>query len=118
MRMEDYDLLVQLHQCGTIRSTAKKILLSQPAITQRLKYIEEEWGGEIFVRTSKKLWVTPFGELILSSAREMLQKEEELRTKLAMAEGQGVRHPVDRRIFPVQSAFSAGDASVFYEGLS
>lgn len=87
MRMEDYDLLVQLHQCGTIRSTAKKILLSQPAITQRLKYIEEEWGGEIFVRTSKKLWVTPFGELILSSAREMLQKEEELRTKLAMAEG-------------------------------
>ncbi|MBN8237004.1 LysR family transcriptional regulator [Halobacillus kuroshimensis] len=87
MRMEDYDLLIQLHECGTIRSTAKKILLSQPAITQRLKYIEEELGGAIFVRTSKKLWITPFGELALDSAREILQKEKELKDKLAMAEG-------------------------------
>lgn len=87
MKIEDYELLLQLNQYGTIRATAKKVLISQPALTQRLKFIEEYMGGSIFLRTSKKLVPTPFGEIVLEHAENVLRTEEDLRQRLAQTEG-------------------------------
>lgn len=83
MKIDDYALLLQLHEVGTIRGTARKILISQPAITQRLKYIEEYFGERIFIRTSKKLILTPAGELILDHAKKVLNEETEIKNKLS-----------------------------------
>ncbi|HLR40340.1 MAG TPA: LysR family transcriptional regulator, partial [Virgibacillus sp.] len=71
MKIDDYALLVNLQEIGTIRGTAKQILISQPAVTQRLKYIEQYFGETIFIRTSKKLLLTPAGELILNHAKKV-----------------------------------------------
>lgn len=87
MKIEDYELLLQLNEYGTIRATAKKVLISQPALTQRLKFIEKYMGGSIFLRTSKKLVPTPFGEIVLDHAGNVLQTEEEFRQRLAQTEG-------------------------------
>ncbi|WP_226585261.1 LysR family transcriptional regulator [Halobacillus litoralis] len=87
MRIEDYQLLLDLNDCKTIRSTAKKILISQPALTQRLKYIEDYLEGIIFLRTPKKLVLTPFGELVVSHAKQVVEKEAELRNRLSTAKG-------------------------------
>ncbi|MFD1849116.1 LysR family transcriptional regulator [Oceanobacillus bengalensis] len=91
MKMEDYELLLKLNEVGTIRGTAKIILISQPAVTQRLKYIEEYYGQKIFIRTSKKLIPTPSGEIIIGYARKIVESEKELRNTLAQssAEVQG-----------------------------
>src|SRR5699024_9522125 len=40
-------------------------------------------GETIFIRTSKKLKLTPSGEIIIKHAENMLQLEEDLRNKLA-----------------------------------
>ncbi|MGP4062647.1 LysR family transcriptional regulator [Halobacillus sp. H74] len=87
MKLEDYQLILNLKEYGTIRATAKKILISQPALTQRLKYIEEYLGGLIFLRTSKKLLPTPFGEVVLDHAATVMKREEQLWTRLAKAKG-------------------------------
>ncbi|GEN55446.1 LysR family transcriptional regulator [Halobacillus faecis] len=87
MKIEDYQLLLDLNQCRTIRKTAKSILISQPAITQRLKYIEEHLGGKIFLRTPKGLLPTPFGEVVLTHAENVLDQEDMLQEKLAQVEG-------------------------------
>ena len=87
MKIEDYELLLQLNEYGTIRATAKKVLISQPALTQRLKLIEEYMGGSIFLRTSKKLVPTPFGEIVLEHAKTVLRTEEDFRQRLAQTEG-------------------------------
>mgnify|MGYP001297343557 FL=1 len=68
MKIEDYELLLHLNEIGTIRKTAKVVLISQPAVTQRLKYIESYFDKKIFIRTPKKLIPTPAGELILVHA--------------------------------------------------
>ncbi|WP_101846754.1 LysR family transcriptional regulator [Halobacillus sp. Marseille-P3879] len=78
MKLEDYNLLVQLHRYQTIRATARNILISQPAITQRLKYIEECLGVDIFIRTSKGLVLTAEGEIVLEHARTILSAEQSL----------------------------------------
>ncbi|WP_096269945.1 LysR family transcriptional regulator [Paucisalibacillus globulus] len=83
MKIEDYELLLKLNEIGTIRGTAKAILISQPAVTQRLKYIEEYFGVMIFIRTPKSLVLTPSGEIILNHAKQVIEKEEALKNKLS-----------------------------------
>ena len=83
MKIEDYELLIQLDKIGTVRGTAKAVLISQPAVSQRLKYIEEYFGEQIFIRTSKRLKLTPSGEIILKHAREVVERETEIKNTLA-----------------------------------
>lgn len=83
MKIEDYELLLHLDRIGTVRGTAKAVLISQPAVSQRLKFIEEYFGEQIFIRTSKKLKLTPSGELILKHAKEVVEREREIKNKLA-----------------------------------
>ncbi|MFD2044040.1 LysR family transcriptional regulator [Ornithinibacillus salinisoli] len=83
MKIEDYELLLKLKEIGTIRGTAKAVLISQPAVTQRLKYIEEYFGVKIFIRTSKSLVLTPSGEIILEHASRVIEQEQLLKNRLA-----------------------------------
>ncbi|MBP1968164.1 DNA-binding transcriptional LysR family regulator [Virgibacillus natechei] len=83
MKIEDYALLLSLNKIGTIRGTAKSILISQPAVTQRLKYIEDYFGQAIFIRTPKRLVLTPSGEMILSHAALVIDQEQKIKNALA-----------------------------------
>src|SRR5690625_3316526 len=85
MKIDDYELLLKLNEVGTIRGTAKEVLISQPAVSQRLKYIEDYFNTEIFIRTPKRLVITPEGELILKYASDVLAKEKRLKNKLLQA---------------------------------
>src|SRR5690625_1187450 len=83
MKIEDYELLLHLDRIGTVRGTAKAVLISQPAVSQRLKFIEEYFGEQIFIRTSKRLKLTPSGELILQHAKEVVDREKSIKNQLA-----------------------------------
>ncbi len=83
MKIEDYKLLLKLHEVGTIRGTAREILISQPAVTQRLRYIEQYFGETIFIRTPKKLLLTPSGELIIGHAGKIMKQEQKIKNLLA-----------------------------------
>ncbi|ASK63556.1 LysR family transcriptional regulator [Virgibacillus phasianinus] len=82
MKIDDYLLLIKLNDIGTIRGTAKAFLISQPAVTQRLRYIEDYFGQTIFIRTSKKLLLTPVGEMIIKHANSVLEREKALKSSL------------------------------------
>lgn len=83
MKIDDYELLLQLDKIGTVRGTAKAVLISQPAVSQRLKFIEEYFGEQIFIRTSKRLKLTPSGEKILDHAKEVIARESTIKNTLA-----------------------------------
>lgn len=85
MKIDDYKLLLKLQEIGTIRGTAKTVLISQPAVTQRLKYMEEYFGHNVFIRTPKRLIPTPEGEIILQHAMEVIQRENALQNQLAIS---------------------------------
>ncbi|MUV40027.1 HTH-type transcriptional regulator TsaR [Lentibacillus sp. JNUCC-1] len=88
MKIDDYLLLLKLNEIGTIRGTAKAILISQPAVTQRLKWIEDHFDAIIFIRTQKKLQPTPAGELILAHAQEVIKREQTLEANLSQSRNQ------------------------------
>lgn len=50
MKIEDYRLLITLDETKTLRKAAEILYISQPAVTQRLKAIENAFGVDIFIR--------------------------------------------------------------------
>ncbi|MDR3565014.1 MAG: LysR family transcriptional regulator [Negativicutes bacterium] len=74
--MEDRDWLVLqvLFAQKSITKTAQLLYISQPALTSRLKQIEEEFGVRIVFRGSKGVHFTPQGEYLVQRAGEMLQQ--------------------------------------------
>jgi DNA-binding transcriptional LysR family regulator len=78
MKVDEYKLLVTIRNVGTIRGAAKELLISQPAISQRLKQIEDHWGEKLFLRTHKNIIVTPVGEKVIEFGEEMIKGEERL----------------------------------------
>ncbi|SDK64921.1 LysR family transcriptional regulator [Lacicoccus qingdaonensis] len=87
MKVDDYKLLVTLNEAKTLRQAAERLFISQPAVSQRLKSIEEEWGVEIFVRTKRELFVTGAGERIISHAHKVVENETLLKEYLLAHEG-------------------------------
>ena len=87
MKIDDYRLLVALDEEETLRKAAETLYISQPAVSQRLKTIENDWGTEIFIRTKKKLIVTTHGEAIINHARKLLKEETNLKEMIHSSEG-------------------------------
>src|SRR5690625_3941747 len=85
IKIDDYKLLLKLNEIGTIHGTAKEILISQPAVSQRLKFIEDYFSETIFIRTPKKLVLTPSGETILRHAEQVVTAELDIKDKLAQS---------------------------------
>ncbi|MCT2534917.1 LysR family transcriptional regulator [Aquibacillus koreensis] len=83
MKVDDYRLLLMLQKEKTIRGAAERLFISQPAVSQRLKTIEDQWGDALFIRTHKHLILTPVGEKILSFAKEVVKQEEALHDSIS-----------------------------------
>ncbi len=75
--MLDFRMETFLTVCEYMNFThaAEKLNLTQPAVSQHIKYLEKEYDSPLFVRDKKKLRLTPAGE-ILRSALEAMRNDE------------------------------------------
>lgn len=87
MKVDDYRLLATLSEAKTLRKAAEKLYISQPAVSQRLKSIEDEWGVQIFIRTKKALYTTGVGERIIAHAKKVVDEERLVKDYIAANEG-------------------------------
>ena len=60
---------LSIASCRTERGAAQQLALSQPAITQALRDLERLVGESLFVRTTRGMVLTPFGEILLRRAK-------------------------------------------------
>lgn len=88
MRFDDYELLVTLDKEKTLRQAAEKLYISQPAVSQRLKTIENYWGVQIFIRTKKELIKTSAGEKIIEHAKQIVETEGLLKENILINKNQ------------------------------
>jgi DNA-binding transcriptional LysR family regulator len=75
---------------GTTRAAAV-LHLTQSAVSQQIKRLEEGLGCELFRRDRKRMRLTEAGERLLAGARRMLAVNDEIWTTIA---GPGVRREV------------------------
>lgn len=72
MDEKDWRLLDVLYKCKNITKAAEKLFMTQPALTYRIRLIEEDFGIKIIVRNKKGIQFTSEGEYLVKYAREML----------------------------------------------
>lgn len=71
--------LLTLTEVGNYTQTAKRLALTQPAVSYQIKSLEEQYGIEIFYRGNRQLKPTPEGEILISYARRLANLEKNAR---------------------------------------
>jgi DNA-binding transcriptional LysR family regulator len=55
---------------------AQALHLTQPALSQRIQYLERELRVRLLTRTSREVRLTAAGEVLLSQAKRMVEEED------------------------------------------
>lgn len=95
MKDTDWEIIYELHKTPNITKVANRLYMTQPSLTKRLKYIEEEFHIQIVDRTPKGVKFTPEGELLAKRAarymdflrdtkREMMMYREDMEGTIAI----------------------------------
>ena len=80
--------LVALDEHKHFARAAQACFITQPALSNALKALEEEFGSPIVKRSRTFVGFTPEGERLLESARRMLREEQLLKQDLKSVDGQ------------------------------
>ena len=86
-------LVVAVSESGGQTRAARKLNLTQSALSHQLRDLESRVGAPLFIRASRRMVLTAVGERILASARRVLHEVETLERDLiteASAGGAGV----------------------------
>ncbi|MBP1952239.1 LysR family transcriptional regulator [Jeotgalicoccus aerolatus] len=83
MDEKDWKLLVNLYAEKNITKTAKKLYISQPSLTYRIKQLEKEFGITLLHRGNKGITFTSEGEYLVKYAEKMLSELRQAEDALA-----------------------------------
>lgn len=81
MKISDLQVLLKIAELQSVTAAANQLDMSSSAASVSLKRIEQELGAELFVRTTRKMRITPEGERYLplcQQALDLLQQAQVL----------------------------------------
>lgn len=81
----DFAFFSTLVACGSLSSAARELGVTTPAVSKRLALMESRIGLVLLVRTTRRMGLTPEGELYLEHARRVLAEIDELAQQLGSA---------------------------------
>src|SRR5215212_5139394 len=70
-------LVASVVEVGSLTRAADRLHLTQSALSHQLRDIESRLGAPLFLRVGKRLVLTPAGERLLASAKEILERLDE-----------------------------------------
>lgn len=71
--------------CGSVSEAARRLFVTQPAVTARLKAIEESLGAQLFERVSGRIRLTESGAMLLDYSRRLIALSAEAEAMLREA---------------------------------
>lgn len=87
MQTEYLKTLVVLGEVGSFSKAATDLSITQSAVSQRIKYLEDHYGCQLVDRTGKLLSLTDAGRLVVHRAGQILLLEAQLLNDLKMQGG-------------------------------
>jgi DNA-binding transcriptional LysR family regulator len=81
---------VAVHDTGSVSAAARKVHLTQPALSRRISELESALGVRLFDRTGGRLRLTREGESLIMHSRNVLAEAESFVTRAeTLSEGRG-----------------------------
>ena len=85
MELRVLNYFVAVAQEGNMTRAARKLLISQPALSRQIAELEAELGVKLFSRKSRHLALTPAGHYLLEQAQEILDLTAKTKRNLTKA---------------------------------
>ncbi|GAA4368908.1 LysR family transcriptional regulator [Paeniglutamicibacter cryotolerans] len=85
------EMLVAVHQGGSLSAAGKQLGLSQQAVSSRMRSLESQIGADLLARTPRGTTLTEKGTLIAGWAEQILAAAERLDRGIASIRSEGVR---------------------------
>ncbi len=63
---------LRVAESATFAEAAEKLHVTQPALSSAIKKMEEQLGGKLFSRSTRRIQLTPEGETLLPTARRLI----------------------------------------------
>ncbi len=82
MNWDDYKFFTALAQAGSVRAAARNLGVHASTVSRRLEQFEARLGTTLFHRTQRRLTLTADGEAVVSQAREVAERLEEMEARL------------------------------------
>lgn len=78
MTFRHLKIFVTVADCGKMSLAAQQLYISQPAVSQAIMEIEDEYNVKLFNRLSQKIYLTDSGNRLLDYARHIISSYEEM----------------------------------------
>lgn len=66
--LDNYNIFYEVAKCGNITKASEKLFISQPAVSQTIKKMEENLGVALIIRGKKGIELTPIGKKVFEKA--------------------------------------------------
>ncbi len=63
---------------GTLSAAAEALHISQPALSQSMKKLENQWGVPLFDRQKNRIWLNETGRMAASCAARLLEQAQDM----------------------------------------
>lgn len=83
MTTQQIEYVLALAEERNFSKAAEKLFVSQPALSQFIKNVEQQVGMPLFDRSTSPIQLTPAGEMYVETARQLQVTEKELERKIA-----------------------------------
>ena len=84
MNENQIDTFLEIAQAGSFSRAAQALHISQPAVTYRIRMLEEELGAKLFDCSAFTAVLTPAGEAFLSEANALHEMFDKVRDRMLM----------------------------------
>lgn len=82
MKVDLFKTLISVAKHNSITKASEEVFLTQPAVTKRIRTLEQEYGIKIFVKEKNRLFLTEEGKVLLDYANRILALYNESLTVL------------------------------------
>ena len=82
MNIDQLRYFADLAKTGSMNTTAKRMFISQPALSESVKRLEEELGCPLLLRSKTGITFTEDGKMVLEHALRILEQHEQIQQKL------------------------------------
>ena len=82
MNIRQAQYLITVYEEGSISNAAKRLYISQPALSQTIQIVEKEIGARIFNRNTTPISLTYAGEKYLATAPKLIALETNIHREI------------------------------------